>query len=85
VDAVWTSYCLSSSEAPLRSATTSATAPLTSSTSLVTDPPSATEAVALVSPWPLTWDAGVSVAEEAEVASSASRRSSSFLALAMFW
>ena len=43
---------LSSSEAPLRSAITSAAAFFRSSTSLATEPPSSTEAVALVSPWP---------------------------------
>jgi len=79
---VETIYALSSSEAPLRSATTSATAPLTSSTSLATEPPSATEAVAFVSPWPLTCYAGVTVGDAA-ASSSASRRSSSFLAFAM--
>ena len=76
-------YSLSSSDAPFRSATTSAAAFLISSISLVTDPPSSTEAVALVSPWPLVV---VGVAGVAGVAdSSASRRSTSFLALAMFY
>ena len=72
----------SSSVASLRSSAASATAASSSAISFFTDPPSSTEAVALVSPWPLVWAVDV---EAAGAASSASRRSTSFLALAMFY
>ena len=76
-------YSLSSREAPFKSAMTSAAALLTSSISLATEPPSSTDAVALVSP--LACGVVIGVPGEEPAASSASRRSTSFLALAMFW
>ena len=73
---------MSSKEAPFKSAITSAAASLTSSISFLTEPPSSTEAVAFVSPCPWPFVAGVDGVAVPE--SSASRRSTSFLAFAMF-
>jgi hypothetical protein len=75
-------YYFSSSEAPLRSATTSAAALFKSSTSLATEPPPSMEAVAFVSP--LAWVVVGVEGTELEADSSASRRSTSFFALAIF-
>lgn len=72
---------LSWTDAPFRSATTSATAALTSEISLATDPPSSTPAVAFCEWSPLMGASGVA---DAGADSSASSRSTSLLALAMF-
>lgn len=65
----------------LSSAAASAAAASSRAISLATDPPSSTEAVALVSPWPLVL---ASLGAGASLESSAFRRSTSFLAFAMF-
>jgi len=75
---------LSSMEAPFRSAATSEIAPFMRSISLATEPPSSTAAVAFVSPWPLVGADVVGVSGAEGLDSSASRRSTSALALAMF-
>ena len=74
---------LSSREAPFRSATTSEAAAFMGSTSLATDSPSPTEAVGFVSPCPLV--AAVVGVLGTEDDSSASRRSTSSFAFAIFF